>query len=56
MIYRVDARKAPVVRPLEEVKDEIRNKLYQEKRNPEYDRFIAQLREEAYIQIFPEME
>lgn len=56
VIYRVDARKAPMVRPLEEVKDEIRNRLYQEKRNPEYDRFIAQLREEAYIQIFPEME
>lgn len=56
VIYRVDARRAPVVLPLEEVKEEIKNKLYQQKRSPEYDRFIAQLREEAYIQIFPEME
>ncbi|MDI9613141.1 MAG: peptidyl-prolyl cis-trans isomerase [Acidobacteriota bacterium] len=55
-IFRVDARREPVARPLEEVKEEIKNRLYQEKRNPEYDRFITQLREEAYIQIFPEME
>jgi hypothetical protein len=37
------------------VKDEIKGKLYQQKRNPEYDRFITQLREDAYIQLFPEM-
>jgi peptidyl-prolyl cis-trans isomerase SurA len=55
VIYRVDARKEAVVRPLEEVKDSIKQILYQQKRNPEYDRFITQLREEAYIQIFPEM-
>ena len=55
VLYRMDARKSAVVRPLEEVKDAIKEKLYQEKRNPEYERFITQLREEAYIQIFPEM-
>lgn len=56
VIYRVDARKSVVVQPLDEVKDVIRNVLYQQKRMPEYDRFIAQLKEDAYIQIFPEMQ
>ena len=56
IIYRVDVRKPAVVQPLDEVKDEIRNILYQQKRNPEYERFMTQLKEDAYIQIFPEME
>ncbi|MDR1726669.1 MAG: peptidyl-prolyl cis-trans isomerase [Acidobacteriota bacterium] len=56
VIYRVDARTAAVVKPLDEVKDAIKDILYQEKRTPEYDRFITQLKEEAYIQIFPEMQ
>jgi peptidyl-prolyl cis-trans isomerase SurA len=55
VIYRVDARKQAVVQPLEEVRDEIRNILYMQKRNPEYERFMKQLKEDAYIQIFPEM-
>lgn len=55
ILYRLDSRKPAVVRPLEEVKDSIRNVLYQQKRNPEYDRFITQLKEDAYIQIFPEI-
>lgn len=55
ILYRMDARKPAVVRPLEEVKDGIKDALYQQKRNPEYDRFISQLKEESYIQIFPEM-
>ncbi len=54
-IYRVDTRKPATVKPLEEVKDEIRNKLWEQKFNPEYDRFIAQLKEDAYIQIFGEI-
>lgn len=56
VIYHMDARKSAVVRPLEEVTDAIKSKLYQEKRNPEYDRFMTQLREDAYIQLFPEIQ
>jgi len=56
IIYRVDARKPEIVKPIDDVRDEIRNILYQQKRNPEYERFIKQLREDAYIQIFPEMQ
>jgi len=54
-IYHVDERKASVVRPFEEVKNDIRQILYQQKRQPEYDRFVAQLKEDAYIQIFSEL-
>jgi len=56
VIYRVDVRKPAIVQPLDEVIDEIRNILYQQKRNPEYERFITQLKEDAYIQIFSEMQ
>ena len=56
IIYRMDVRKPAVVQPLDEVRDEIRKVLYQQKQNPEYERFIAQLKEAAYIQIFPEMQ
>ncbi|MDR0310890.1 MAG: SurA N-terminal domain-containing protein [Acidobacteriota bacterium] len=55
IIYRVDVRKSETVKPLDEVKDEIKEILRQQKRNPEYERFMTQLKEEAYIQIFPEM-
>lgn len=54
VIYRVDSRKLAVVRPLDEVRDEIRNNLWKQKFNPEFERFIAQLKDEAYIQIFSE--
>jgi parvulin-like peptidyl-prolyl isomerase len=53
-IYRVDNRKAAQARPLEEVRDEIRARIYEQKFNPELERFIAQLKEDAYIQIFAE--
>jgi peptidyl-prolyl cis-trans isomerase SurA len=56
VIYRVDARKQPVTQPLDNVRDEIKNILRQQKRIPEYERFITQLKEDAYIQIFPEMQ
>ena len=56
IIYRVDVRKPAIVQPLDEVIDEIRNILYQQKRNPEYERFMTQLKEDAYIQIFSEMQ
>ncbi len=54
-IYRVDSRKAATIKPLAEVRDEIRNRIYEQKFNPEFDRFIAQLKEDAYIQIFGEI-
>ena len=56
VIYRVDVRKQATVRPLDEVRDQIQNILYRQKRIPEYERFITQLKEDAYIQIFQEMD
>ena len=56
IIYRMDVRKQAITKPLDEVRDQIRNILYQQKRNPEYQRFITQLKEDAYIQIFPEVQ
>jgi peptidyl-prolyl cis-trans isomerase SurA len=56
IIYRVDARKPAVVRPLDEVRDEITQILRMQRQNPEYERFITQLKDEAYIQIFPEIQ
>jgi len=55
VIYRLDARKPSVTPPLEEVKDKIRERLWQQRFQPEYERFLAQLREDAYIQIFAEI-
>ncbi len=51
-IYRVDSRKPTRARPLDEVRDEIRSRIYEKKFNPEFERFISQLKEDAYIQIF----
>jgi peptidyl-prolyl cis-trans isomerase SurA len=55
LIFRVDARKASVIRPLEEVRNEIKSILFQRKQRPEMERFVAQLKEDAYIQIFSEI-
>ena len=55
VIFRVDSRKPVTVRPLDEVMDEIRNRMYEERYSPEYDRFIAQLKEDAYIEFFSEI-
>jgi peptidyl-prolyl cis-trans isomerase SurA len=55
IIYHVDARKLPTLRPLEEVKSEIRNIIMNRKYNPELERFLTQLREDAYIQIYSEI-
>ena len=54
-IFRVDARKQPVVRPLEEVRNTIKEYLFEQKRQPELDKFVAQLKEDAYIQYYPEI-
>jgi len=55
VLYRVDSRKPAAVRPLEEVKNEIKNRIYSRKRGPEYERYINRLKEDAYIQIFSEI-
>jgi parvulin-like peptidyl-prolyl isomerase len=54
-ILRVDSRKPSVVRPFEEVKADIKKYLYGQRRQPEMERFIAQLKEDAYIQKFSEL-
>jgi peptidyl-prolyl cis-trans isomerase SurA len=55
VIFHIDARKPVSVRPLEEVKPEIKNRLYNQKYAPEYERYITQLKENAYIQYFDEI-
>jgi peptidyl-prolyl cis-trans isomerase SurA len=54
VLYRVDSRKITAVRPLDQVRTEIKNRIYARKRGPELERYINQLREDAYIQIFSE--
>jgi peptidyl-prolyl cis-trans isomerase SurA len=56
MICRVDTRKPATVKLLAEVRDEIRNRIWEQKFNPEYDRFVAQLKEDAYIEILGEIQ
>jgi len=56
VIYRVDERKHSIIPPLEEVEAEIKEMLYMEKYLPELDRYVSRLKEEAYIQIYPETE
>jgi peptidyl-prolyl cis-trans isomerase SurA len=55
VIYRIDSRKPSVVRPLEEVRNYIKNRLYEQKFNPELERYVSQLKEDAYIQYFSEI-
>jgi peptidyl-prolyl cis-trans isomerase SurA len=55
VIYRVDSRKLSVVRPLDEVRNYIKNQLYEQKFNPELERYVSQLKEDAYIQYFSEI-
>lgn len=54
IIYRVDARKLITVKPLEEVRGEIAIRLRDRKYAPELARYVAQLKEDAYIQYFSE--
>jgi len=51
-IMKVDARKPAVRRPLAEVRDEISRKLFEEERLRLQDRWIATLREKAYVKIY----
>jgi peptidyl-prolyl cis-trans isomerase SurA len=54
-IYRVDSRKETSMVPLEEVRDDIKNRLWKQKFDPELKRYITQLKEDAYIRIFDEI-
>ena len=54
VIYRVDSRKEASVKPFDEVKKDIHMRLANQKVGPEMKRFIVQLKEDAYIQIFTE--
>ncbi len=49
VIYHIDGRKPAATAPLDEVKNQIRAQIFQQKFEPEYRRFITQLREDAYI-------
>ncbi len=55
IIYRIDTRKVTAVLPLDQVRTEIKNRIYTKKRGPEMERYITQLKEEAYINILPEI-
>ena len=56
VIYRVDSRKPSTVPPLEEVETKIKERMYREKYEPELERYVNRLKEEAYIQVYPETE
>jgi peptidyl-prolyl cis-trans isomerase SurA len=56
VIYRVDSRKPSAVPLLEEVETKIKERLYMDKYEPELERYVSRLKEEAYIQIYPEKE
>jgi peptidyl-prolyl cis-trans isomerase SurA len=56
VIYRVDNRVHSTIPPLEKVDSIIRNRVWMNKVRPELQRFVNRLKEEAYIQIYPESE
>ncbi len=56
VIYRVDNRIHSTIPPLEEVEVAIKNQIWSDKVSPELRRFLGRLKEEAYIQIYPESE
>jgi peptidyl-prolyl cis-trans isomerase SurA len=56
VIYHVDSRELSTVPPLEEVETKIKERLYRDKYEPELERYVSRLKEEAYIQIYPEEE
>jgi peptidyl-prolyl cis-trans isomerase SurA len=55
VIFKMDLRQPAIVSPLDEIKNEIKYRLWEQKYTPEYTRFISQLKEDAYIQYFTEM-
>jgi peptidyl-prolyl cis-trans isomerase SurA len=55
ILYRIDARKGAAAFPLDQVRNEIKNRIHNKKRGPEMERYINQLKEEAYVNILPEI-
>jgi len=51
-ILTVEARKNATVKPISDVREEIERKLMQEERNKIQERWIAKLRQKAYIKFF----
>jgi peptidyl-prolyl cis-trans isomerase SurA len=53
MILRVDEHYQAGEQPLEAVSDEIQNKIYQEKMDPQMRAYLAELREQSYVVVKP---
>jgi peptidyl-prolyl cis-trans isomerase SurA len=53
MFIHVDQHYQAGEQPLDAVSDEIRNKLYQQKMDPQMRKYLAQLREESYVWVKP---
>lgn len=53
-ILRVVSKKEPYQRPLEEVRSEISQELYQVKAEPQVKEFVDGIREQSYIYVAPE--
>ncbi len=53
VILKVDDHFQAGLQPLEKVENEITNRLYQEKMEPALRQYLAQLREESYVQVKP---
>jgi peptidyl-prolyl cis-trans isomerase SurA len=55
VIFHIDSRKASTIRPLEEVQDSIQDQMGNAKYEQEYARFVAQLKEDAYLEYLTEI-
>jgi peptidyl-prolyl cis-trans isomerase SurA len=53
MILRVDQHYQAGEQTLETVQDEIQNKIYQQKMDPQLRKYLAELREESYVWVKP---
>ncbi|HXU47453.1 MAG TPA: peptidylprolyl isomerase [Candidatus Binatia bacterium] len=53
IILHVDQHYAAGQQPLEVVRDEIQNKLYEQQMDPAMRKYLAQLREESYVWVKP---
>ena len=54
VIYRVDLRKHSTIPPIEEIESQIKQRIYEDRFEPELERYVNRLKEEAYIQIYSE--
>jgi peptidyl-prolyl cis-trans isomerase SurA len=53
MLLKVDQHYDAGEQPLEAVQDEIQNKIYQTKMDPQMRKYLAELREESYVWVRP---